>query len=491
MTQLLERAQRRQEAAAQLVNTEYRPAFHLCAPIGWLNDPNGFGIYGGRYHLFYQYHPYAPVWGPMHWGHWSSEDLVHWKVEPVALAPDQPYDAQGCFSGTSLEVDGRLYLMYTGVSKADPDGPCVQQQCLAVSRDGIHFEKYPGNPVISSGMLPQGASPQDFRDPKLFRDGEGFHLIAASRGRKGGQLLRYSSPDMLHWRYDGVFLENLGDMAECPDVFVQQGQTVVVTCLMHADARRYGCGQPVVYAAGKTEGAAFRAGYPFRNVDQGMDFYAPQSLNLRDGRQVMIGWAFTWEHRWPVQARQWAGMMTLPRVCHLEGGRLMQKPLEELASLRQGEGKRVPPCALGQEARQLHDCAGPHKELRLTVRLTGNARMRLALMESPGEHVLVTYDGESQRLQLDTSASGYSLGEAQAESCWQQCQAQVPLQDGQLRLHIFVDASILEMYVNEGQTVMTALAFPRKKEYGVSLAVDGEGELTYGESWDMQSIMED
>ena len=112
-------------------------------------------------------------------------------------------------------------------------------------------------------------------------------------------------------------------------------------------------------------------------------------------------------------------------------------------------------------------------------------------MESPGEHVLVTYDGESQRLQLDTSASGYSLGEAQAESCWQQCQAQVPLQDGQLRLHIFVDASILEMYVNEGQTVMTALAFPRKKEYGVSLAVDGEGELTYGESWDMQSIMED
>ena len=140
-------------------------------------------------------------------------------------------------------------------------------------------------------------------------------MIVASRGRKGGQLLRYSSPDMLHWRYDGVFLENLGDMAECPRRVCPAGQTVVVTCLMHADARRYGCGQPVVYAAGKTEGAAFRAGYPFRTVDQGMDFYAPQSLSLRDGRQVMNGWAFTWEHRWPVQARQWAGMMTLPRVC--------------------------------------------------------------------------------------------------------------------------------------------------------------------------------
>ena len=103
MTLLLERAQRRQEAAAQLVNTEYRPSVSFVCAHWVAKRSNGFGIYGGRYHLFYQYHPYAPVWGPMHWGHWSSEDLVHWKVEPVALAPDQPYDAQGCFSGTSLE----------------------------------------------------------------------------------------------------------------------------------------------------------------------------------------------------------------------------------------------------------------------------------------------------------------------------------------------------------------------------------------------------
>lgn len=485
MSELLRRAQRTLEQSHESVNGEFRPRYHLCVPSGWLNDPNGFGFYQGRYHLFYQYHPYAPVWGPMHWGHWSSEDLLHWRVEPVALAPDQPYDAEGCFSGTSLEADGVFYLVYTGVSKREGDGACVQQQCLAMSRDGIHFEKYAGNPIISSDMLPPGAAPQDFRDPKVFRDAEGFHLVAASRGNSGGQLLRYSSADMIHWRYDGVFLEGLGDMAECPDTFAQDGQTVVVACLMNADEKRYGCKQPVVYAAGRVCGGRFQPAHPFRTVDQGMDFYAPQTLALHDGRQVMIGWAYTWAHHWPIPSHGWAGMMTLPRECRLLAGRMEQRPLRELAQLRRGPGAQEPPREIQDCCQQLRACAGPCKEIRLTVRLAEDARMGLSLMESSGERVLLTYDAAQQSLRLDTAFSGYAMAEDPEQTCWQQCQAWAPLQDGLLNLHIFVDVSILEIYVNDGQAVMTALAFPREKEYGVSLAMEGSGSLVACQSWEI------
>lgn len=490
VSEYLRKAQEAAASAETRVQGEYRPVCHLCAPVGWLNDPNGFGIFRGRYHLFYQYHPYAAVWGPMHWGHWSSGDLVRWRAEPVALAPDQPYDAEGCFSGTSLEVDGVFYLVYTGVSRRKADGICVQQQCLAMSRDGVHFEKYAGNPIISSDMLPAGAAPEDFRDPKLYRDAEGFHLVIASRGQRGGQLLRYTSADLLHWQYDGVFLQGLGEMAECPDLFAQDGRTVVVACLMHADAGRYGCRQPVVYTMGKARGGVFVPEQPFRQVEQGIDFYAPQSLKLQDGRQAMIGWAFTWEHHWPIQPHQWAGMMTLPRECRLEAGRLALRPLQELAGLRLGQGSQERPGPLQNGCRELTSCAGRCKEMVLELLLSPTARMTLSLMQTGAESVRLTYDAAACRLRLDTTAGGIPLKDDAMENCRQQCEASLALREGRLKLHIFVDVSILEVYANDGEAVMTALVFPKGKGYGVSLQVEGMGTLERCESWKLGPVMQ-
>ena len=126
------------------VTKEERPEFHLSSRIGWMNDPNGFSYYNGKYHLFYQYHPYSTEWGPMHWGHAVSEDLLHWQYLPVAIAPDQEYDKDGCFSGSAVTLpDGRHLLMYTGVRREkQPDGTVrdVQTQCLAVG-DGIEYKK--------------------------------------------------------------------------------------------------------------------------------------------------------------------------------------------------------------------------------------------------------------------------------------------------------------------------------------------------------------
>ena len=167
MLQKLLKANEFIEKNAQTVNQEYRNKFHLMAPIGWMNDPNGFVYYQEEYHLFYQYYPYDSIWGPMHWGHAKSKDLIHWEHLPVALAPGESYDKEGCFSGSAIEKDGKLYLIYTGHNVVE--GQVRQVQCLAVSEDGIHFEKYAGNPIIAEDHLASVATTEDFRDPKVFQ----------------------------------------------------------------------------------------------------------------------------------------------------------------------------------------------------------------------------------------------------------------------------------------------------------------------------------
>ena len=159
----------------------WRLKFHLMPPEGWLNDPNGLCYFNGEYHLFYQYHPYNSHWGPMHWGHAVSKDLLHWKYLPAALAPDMEYDRDGCFSGSAITLDdGRHMLMYTGVGKeTQADGSCreVQTQCIAVG-NGADYEKYPENPVLDETDLPEGSSRFDFRDPRIWRGADGKYYCA-------------------------------------------------------------------------------------------------------------------------------------------------------------------------------------------------------------------------------------------------------------------------------------------------------------------------
>ena len=170
MSQILRDARRYEETRDRQIADEPKPSFHLSARTGWMNDPNGFSYYNGEYHLFYQYHPYDSHWGPMHWGHAVSRDLLHWEYFPAALAPDTDYDRDGCFSGSAVALDdGRHLLMYTGVVKeTQPDGSCreVQTQCIA-SGDGTDYEKYAGNPVLDAGDLPEDGSRFDFRDPRI------------------------------------------------------------------------------------------------------------------------------------------------------------------------------------------------------------------------------------------------------------------------------------------------------------------------------------
>lgn len=165
ISRTLREAREYEERMEVRIALEDRPAFHLSPRTGWMNDPNGFSYYKGEYHLFYQYHPYDSFWGPMHWGHAVSRDLLHWDYLPAALAPDTVYDRDGCFSGSSVELpDGRQLLMYTGVVKQQrPGGGSkeIQTQCIAVG-DGRDYEKYAANPVLTEKDLPMGGADMIF-----------------------------------------------------------------------------------------------------------------------------------------------------------------------------------------------------------------------------------------------------------------------------------------------------------------------------------------
>lgn len=249
----------------------YRHSYHAMPPIGWMNDPNGFIYAFGKYQLFYQFYPYGASWNSMHWGHFTTQDFIHWRLEPTALAPDGDFDRDGCFSGTSVLKDGKLYLMYTSVL-AD-----IQTQSLAVSSDGIRFEKI--GEVISSNQLPEDALRTEFRDPKVFKRGNAYYALMGSRTMQGeGQILLYRSKDLLKWEFVNVVRRDrltTRGIYECPDLFEYEGKDVMLLSPQGYETKdwRYENWQSAIYAVGKfdAEKGIFEKEYE-DEIDGGFDF---------------------------------------------------------------------------------------------------------------------------------------------------------------------------------------------------------------------------
>lgn len=480
MSTPLDQAQKAFEASQKAVNPRYKPRYHLSTPSGWLNDPNGFGFFQGKYHLFYQYNPYDSVWGNIHWGHWSTEDLVDWHQEPVAMAPDHPSDALGCFSGSAMEENGVYHLMYTGICEETPGGMILQQQCLAHTKDGVHVEKYEHNPVVGAALLPDGASPYDFRDPKLEKTDRGYRLLLASRGEYGGQMLSYLSGDLKSWRYDCIYMDGLARMAECPDGFWMDGRRVAIVCLM-----KEGEDRRVIYRIGHEENGRFCAHTPMIDIDYGLDFYAPQTCLAPDGRRLMIAWAFCSGRVSPAHTlgHGWAGTMTLPRECTLHGDRLYLAPIRELRNLRKAEYAAESMEITGKVS--LSACAGRCKEIVMDADLSSAGAFSLRLMETGDEHLLLRYDKHTETLTIDRAHAGYPPTADFGPEEYTDASARVSLREGRLHLHIFIDVSIAEVFVNYGEIAMSCQAFPKGESYGVSAEADGCVRLTALESYDI------
>ncbi|MCL6663291.1 glycoside hydrolase family 32 protein [Paenibacillus amylolyticus] len=470
------------------VDPTYRMAYHLMPEVGWMNDPNGFIYFGGMYHMFYQHYPYEPVWGPMHWGHAVSRDLVTWSYLPIALAPDQSYDSGGCFSGSAIVQDGKLVLMYTGhvVTGPDKDNDYLQTQNIAVSDNGIDFVKSAMNPVIRLDQIPAHTSPKDFRDPKVFERNGVYYCVLGSNDAAGkGVILLYRSTDLLDWSYVNIMAQSdgtLGDNWECPDLFTLDGRDVLIMSpqRMPAQGDNYRNLHSTVYMMGTLDEDQGVLKYEqYVPLDCGFDFYAPQTMEDAQGRRIMVAWMDTWETEIPTQqSHAWAGAMTLPRQLIRRGERLIFQPLPELTEYRSEGTEQYGIHLNGDE----HDfdlgISGDRYELYAVFEAEQARHFGLKLRTGEDEETVISYDVEQRRLCLNRKQAGQGPGGERA--------ATVELLDGKLELHIFMDVSSVEVFIQQGEQVMTGRIYPGPNSTGIKAFSSGTCTLTELCKWDIR-----
>lgn len=437
-----------------------KPVFHVTPPVGWMNDPNGFSVYQGKVHLFYQYHPYSEAWGPMHWGHCISEDFVKWKDLSVVLAPDTGYDAAGCFSGSGIGTEEGHVLIYTGVmEKTGPDGTkeIRQQQCLAVG-DGIRYEKVCENPVILAGQLPDGFSREDFRDPKVWKEKDTYYLVAGNKNEsQNGQVVLFESEDLREWQYVSVLAGNqgkYGKMWECPDFFPLGEKYVLVVSPqdMQADGGEFHNGNQAAALIGEYDRKNYRLlEERVISLDYGTDFYAPQTLETEDGRRIMIAWMHSWDMEIRPPEQRWNGMMTIPRQLTLRGDHLYQQPVEELryyhtepVIYREKEisGKCCLPGIRGRVLDlQVELQEGDYQEF--TVSIAANDKYRTSFR----------YIRAAQTIEFDRTCCGMIRDVV--------CQRTMKIKKAEktLKLRFLLDQFSVELFINDGAQTFTSIFY--------------------------------
>ena len=474
------------------VNEVYKPKYHITAPIGWINDPNGFTFYKGEYHLFYQYHPYSSEWGPMHWAHIKSKDAINWEWLPIALAPEDEYDINGCFSGSAIEKDDKLYLMYTG--NLDGKGKyedARQIQCIAESIDGITFKKHVNNPVIGTKDLPKESIIQDFRDPKVFEKDGVYYSVIASRNTDGaGQILLYKSDDLYNWSYVGVVSKSkhkLGDMWECPDLFELGGKDVLIMSPMKVED----CGNDFwninssTYMIGQLDYNTGEFNYnSLGEIDKGLDFYAPQTMIDDKGRRVMIGWMQTWGRNIPSNTENhgWAGMMTIPRVLEVINNKLYQKPIETVKNYRKNEISLNNVSV--KDRQKLDGVNGNTIELLLEVDMTNSTMFGINFLKSKDEEVSIHYNKGLEELTFDRGLSKNRIkGEEKIYRSYRK--TKVELINNKIKLNIFIDVSSVEIFINDGLETMSSTVYMKDFGQDVEFVSNGESILCNISKWDI------
>jgi beta-fructofuranosidase len=480
----LDRANREIEEKKDLIDkSQYRLNYHFMAPTGWINDPNGLVQYKGEYHLFYQFYPFASSWGPMHWGHAKSYDLVHWEHLSVALAPSESYDSgdvkgYGCFSGSAVVEGEELVLIYTG----HVDGNFPQQvQCIATSKDGISFEKYEQNPIINN--FPIDGS-HDFRDPKVWQHEGKWYMVVGTKKDGKGKAILYVSDNLKDWNYKGVAAESdgtQGDMWECPDLFPINNRHVLIVSPMFGTQNE----KPFYVIGDMDYDQAIFTQETCRTLDYGFDFYAPQTLIDEKGRRIMIGWMEKWLTKMPSQEFGWAGAMTIPKELVLDAdGILKQKPVPELANLR-SDYRKLEAFEVSEKI-TINEQQENVSEIILDVNLEETSAsefvIQLRCSEDGNERTEILLDLVNEEIVMDRENSG----------CGEKGSSKAPLvvkQDGTINLRIFMDTTSIELFINDGVQVITNRIYPDSNSNQFNLFTTG-GKVCVNsiESWKLGSI---
>jgi fructan beta-fructosidase len=492
----------------------HRPQFHFSPPTGWMNDPNGMVFFEGEYHLFYQFYPGATVWGPMHWAHAVSKDMVHWEHLPIALYPDS---LGYIFSGSAVvDWDNRsgfgkggkppLVAIYTYhdmvAEKAGRKG--YQSQAIAYSIDqGRTWTKYSGNPVIpNTDLLP------DFRDPKVIWHETSKQWVLALAVRDHLQL--WGSKDLKNWAYLSDFGKTYGThkgVWECPDLFPMtiNGEEKWVLLLNINPGGPTG-GSGTQYFVGQFDGKNFNLDPDFAPsvrdekavwLDYGSDNYAGvtwSDVPKSDGRRLFMGWMSNWDYATVVPTQLWRSAMTLPRTLELKkttaGYRVFSQPVRELEKLRTATFSLKKTELNG--TLELSDKLGfppTLSEIVLEIELPENATGEFGIQVSnhQNERYRVGYNCVKKAFFSDRQEAGDA---SFSKKFLSGVHFAPRIVEGKtLQIHVFLDAASAELFADKGATVITDNFFPKQDFNRLSLFSEGgKVLLTKGDFYQLKSI---
>ncbi len=478
------------------VNEKYRHTYHCMGEVGWINDPNGFSFFNGNYHLFYQHNPFDDKWGPMHWGHAITKDLVRWEYCDVALSPDEDYDRDGIFSGSAFIENDEMFLFYTGhrdkslresfnkinnfdyLNIESYEDDVVQVQCLAKSKDGIVFNKLKNNPIIDSKNIPKIANKNAIRDPNIFKkNGKYYMALGATKNDSYGQVLFYTSSDMINWTYlHSIDLgKDFGSVWECPDYFELDGKSFLIISPQHKEQveNNYQNIHSAIALVGKFnyETGHFKVENKIE-IDNGFDFYAPQTIKDENENRIMIAWMNMWERKSILNngEHNWNGAMTLPRQLSYKDGKLSQTPLPTIKDYF--KNKKTYNDIIIEKSKVLEGISGNSINLKFDFEILEGKIFELHLLKSENEYLKIIFDKNKKVIKIDRSNCKNLIETETVKNDYIRC-ADINLSD-KINVEILIDVSSVEIFLNSGETVLTSLFYSEEGGEGIKFFTDGK-----------------
>lgn len=452
-----------------------RPEYHFTPATGWMNDPNGLIYLDGEYHLFYQFYPDSTIWGPMHWGHAVSTDMVSWENLPIALSPDSlgyifsgsaVLDSENS-SGLGTVANPPLVAIFTyhDMAAEQSGGLEYQSQAIAYSLDkGRTWSKYTGNPVLPN----QGI--KDFRDPKVSQitkaDGTQLWMMTLA---VLDRIQFYSSPNLIDWTFESEFGLGIGahgGVWECPDLlpFTSPDGSQKWVLLVSINPGGPQKGSATQYFIGDFKDGIFTPDdQMIRWMDYGPDNYAGvtwSNLPKDQDRTVLIGWMSNWLYAQVVPTETWRSAMTIPRELSLfevDGTLLLKNsPVKEMENLRSKS------YSISNSESTL-----PSQSSEITAEVSETFSIQLS--NDLGEQVIISK--ENGLVTVDRSKAGSSYFHPDFAASFS-----APMSWEAQEVRIFLDASSIELFVNDGELTITALLFPSEPWNKVSI-LSGASDL--------------
>jgi len=462
---------------------KHRPILHFAPQKNWMNDPNGLVYFEGEYHLFYQYHPHDTVWGPMHWGHAVSKDMVKWEELDIALFPDE----NGTIFSGSIVVDwqntsgffpenpGLVAIFTHHLDDAQGNSP-IQTQSLAYSIDkGRTWTKYDGNPVLGH------ESKVDFRDPKVFWHNETSKWVMSLA--TGQTISFYSSANLIDWQFESEFGDGSGShegVWECPDLFKLKvegsNEEKWVLFVSIGDNAEFDMGSRTQYFLGSFDGSVFTSDHDSTKwLDFGKDNYAGVSFSdipTQDGRRIYLGWMSNWRYANQVPTSGWRSQMTLPRELSIrntgDGLKVVQYFVRELDAY--SSQKLTFADTISNEVKD-YEIKEAAIDLSMAIKYEQANQIDVVLHHTEKQYTTIEFDVANNTVKFDRKHSG--MVDFSEMFPLDQVMTWNPTKKIQLRL--ILDSSSVELLLNDGEYSLTNLVYPDHTIDRISVrSLDGE-----------------